>query len=287
MRAPRNPVGCGIAFLAACAIAFSSIALNATWWRVEIELQSAGSSGLSVGDDITAKFYQTNIVLQRNGVSAPSVEYGNIDGFGYHDFNCIKGINIALVCLSCVVFLFGVGSSGNPEKLNRLSKPFSFLSFAGFALALTTLLLTTDVPNEAGDSFSGLSSGDVTFPTFSCGGSTLVLNGKIATGSAISCNDIWETNDYTFTSDSSAVVEFKTKAGSGWWWMVGATLAFALLTKLIFMQSLIKYDEDFAKYHAGDSQVELNEPPQEAPMADEEPPMVDVEPPMYDEIVVN
>jgi hypothetical protein len=287
MNGPRNPAGMAIAFLALLTITFTSISYGATWWRVQTEVQSVGSSSaFSEGNGITAKFYISNVVMEQNGNAAPSVEYGNILGMEYHDFNCIKGITIALIFLSCVTFLFGIGASAKPEKLARTGKLFAFLSFAGFALGLTTLFLTADVPNEAGDSFSGLTSGDVTFPTFSCQGSTLSWGTFSGTGSSFSCSDIWDKNDYT-DSTTSTVVEFKTKAGAGWWWMFGATLAFAILTKLSLMASIVHIDnhviDEKPSEVVNESEVELNQA--EPPLVEKEAPMVNPEePPMLNEV---
>ena len=219
MRHQAGPGAC-LVFFAVCALAFTSIALNANWWTARFQLLSSTIPALTAGQQSEARFHLLKVVYTNdfNTTNASGTKsYSDIPGLDRDNFNSIRGITIALIATSCVLVLYGFSASKDPVRAARASPLFGFLSFACFVLALTNLCLLADVPNSVGssfiNSFTGASSGS--YPSFLCGQGIFTVGQFTFSGATISCGNVWKTWQFSVSSGtSSAQAKYQTFGGA-------------------------------------------------------------------------
>jgi hypothetical protein len=258
----RNPAGLCLTVFAACALAFTSVALNANWWTVELSVLSAsGIDTLQAGDVAQAKFFLTKVKYYNEITgtgSSTETNYSEFQDFDRSNFNSIRGITIALISTSCILVLYGLSASGNPEKAAKGSPLMGFLSFACFALALTNLIIMAYIPNDVA---RAVYNNDAGAPTYTCGAATITWQGITFSGVTIECGNIWKTVQFSFSgTSSSAVVQWQTSGGSGWWWTFGSMLAFMFCTFASCSLGAIAAREYKQQQQQSGDSIEIDEP---------------------------
>eukprot|EP00475_Leptophrys_vorax_P015788 TRINITY_DN22126_c0_g1_i1.p1 TRINITY_DN22126_c0_g1~~TRINITY_DN22126_c0_g1_i1.p1 ORF type:complete len:262 (-),score=71.32 TRINITY_DN22126_c0_g1_i1:127-912(-) len=229
---PRNVGPVTIVIFSACAIAFTSVALNANWWTTQAEIMSSTNSSLLVGTSSSTNFYLLKLHHYSGFTGAQTtIKYSQLSEMERSDLNAIRGINIALISVACVLFVYGLSVASHPEKTLHVAKLFKVLASAGFALSLANLLVLTDVPDQITASINNALSAagtDYSIPQFTCGSTSFTIGSYTFQGSTVNCGDIWKTQQWALigTDSSTALLQTSTRAGSGWWWTFGAMFAF-------------------------------------------------------------
>jgi hypothetical protein len=224
----RNTPALCLLFLAGCALAFTSVALNAAWWTASVEVLSTNStSTISAGTEFQLRFYQTKLKTVNGYTGAQSTKnYDDLSSFDDSLFNAIRGINFALIVSSAVLVLFGLSSLAAPRKAHRAAPVMSLLSLATCLLAAANLLILAWVPDDIESSIASYLDTSNSNSNGFCSAASFTWNGYTFTGETIRCGNIWKTYEFALTSVSGAtsVIQYQTEAGSAWWWTFGAMI---------------------------------------------------------------
>eukprot|EP00475_Leptophrys_vorax_P025743 TRINITY_DN3600_c0_g1_i1.p1 TRINITY_DN3600_c0_g1~~TRINITY_DN3600_c0_g1_i1.p1 ORF type:complete len:314 (+),score=81.26 TRINITY_DN3600_c0_g1_i1:55-942(+) len=271
MRRLVNPVGFLIILLAALGVAFVAASFNANWWIVSVQITESSNSSIPDGVKAQLAFYLTKIGYFNQYTDVPLTFYSYSNPIAQFititDLDSIRGIAIAMMTAGSLIVLYGAAILIK-DHLKKFGLLFALLSLGCFALGIANIFLNTDIPAQVEESFGKLSSKQL---TFECGGHWIAWKGYNYSNanSTIDCGGIWENDDYYLDGDPNssdgATLNYSTKAGAGWWWTYGATIAFmfcagACILAINFEGREIKGDK--LRVEEGDS-VEIVPKPEE------------------------